>query len=469
MRKIFTIFLLILISKASNYSQNWEGLNSGTNVAVRSLFNDTIDNVLYVGGVFRYADSIEVNAITKWDGQQFFPLNSGQDNCSTSFCPHIWSIQRYGGEIFCGTAGQSMDGIPTKGLAKWDGQEWNAFGEFEYFSGNSASIRSQLVYNDELFLFGGFHLLNQDTVYSAVKWTGTQFLSLNFPFHYPPEHFALINSSVIFNGELYVGGNFGSYPSLDSLVDIARYDGENWYAVGDGIKGAADDVGDIQVFRDELYVCGDFRKSSGNAANGIMKLENGNWVDVGGSFDSGVTVHNMVVFNDALYAVGIFNYVSGGVRADNIARWDGEKWCGLGSEFNNRIFVAEEFDNDLYLGGGFEYIGQDTFYNIAKWIGGDYADTCGVIISSTLESKTRLLKFELFPNPVNNKLFFLVEHELHDHLFKVLIYDIYGQLILTQQDFNLNEELDVSNLSSGTYILQLRNQEEINVKKFVVH
>ena len=49
----------------------------------------------------------------------------------------------------------------------------------------------------------------------------------------------------------------------------------------------------------------------------------------------------MAVFNNELYVVGYFTE-AGGIPADNIAKWDGTEWCGLGSTFYNGVNYSAE-------------------------------------------------------------------------------------------------------------------------------
>ena len=52
--KILNIIALHIIFITVTTAQNWEQVGFGTNRDVRVMYTDTLDNVLYIGGSFRY-------------------------------------------------------------------------------------------------------------------------------------------------------------------------------------------------------------------------------------------------------------------------------------------------------------------------------------------------------------------------------------------------------------------------------
>ena len=458
------LFILFIILSQNIYAQNWQTLGHGVNNSVNELYSDTTDNLLYIGGRFSSSDSITTNGVAIWDGESFTPLASGLDVCNIWQCPNpIIPQTRYNDLIFFSTYVNTVDNVPINGMCTWDGIQWDAFGSFTSLNGFNANIGEILNIEEELFIFGSFQMVNEDTIFSATKWDGTIFHNLNFPLE-APNATSRISSATIFNNDIYVGGNFRSL-SDPTFEDIARYDGVNWHSVGGGIKGGADDVNDMIVYNDELYICGDFRASSGNAANGIMKLKDNEWVDVGGSFLSFVQTSKMLVYNDELYVFGIFTSEAGGVSVNDVAKWNGEKWCSLGDDFNNRITSAAIYENTFYIGGAFEFINQDTFYNIAKWVGGDYIDTCGAIVTTVEKSiNMESNKIKVYPNPTSN--FITIEYDRVDSSNKLnlQIYNLLGQRVYSEKDIQQNQEIDINFLSSGIYWIKLfNNQNKISV------
>src|SRR5688500_9324969 len=62
------------------------------------------------------------------------------------------------------------------------------------------------------------------------------------------------------DGDLYVGGTFTAIAGIPAH-SVARWDGSQWHAVGNGFMGTAH-VQSLVVYRDSLYVAGGFTKGA---------------------------------------------------------------------------------------------------------------------------------------------------------------------------------------------------------------
>lgn len=79
-------------------------------------------------------------------------------------------------------------------------------------------------------------------------------------------------------------------------------------------------------------------------------------------------------------------------------------------------------------------------------------------------------KVDLFPNPVDQKLFVDLELERSFEQMDLNVYDISGKLCLTQTMQNIQKEtveLNVQGLSKGAYLLQVVTEEGVRTKRFV--
>lgn len=59
----------------------------------------------------------------------------------------------------------------------------------------------------------------------------------------------------------------------------------------------------------------------------------------------------------------------GRVQVDNIARWDGTEWSGLGAGVEGSVFALSVHDGDLIAGGSFSSAGGVAAQNVARWNG----------------------------------------------------------------------------------------------------
>lgn len=79
-------------------------------------------------------------------------------------------------------------------------------------------------------------------------------------------------------------------------------------------------------------------------------------------------VDRMYVYDDELYVAGTFTGI-GDARARGLARYDGERWRGVGGGIDGRVRVFLEYYGDLIVAGSFQQIGDQQFSNIARWDG----------------------------------------------------------------------------------------------------
>ncbi len=119
------------------------------------------------------------------------------------------------------------------------------------------------------------------------------------------------------------------------LIDIARWDGTSWSALGTGMN----DIVYALAFdaSGNLYAGGQFTTAGGVAANRIAKWDGTSWSALGTGMSSIVYA---LAFDASgnLYAGGQFT-TAGGVAANDIAKWDGTSWSALGTGMNDMFML----------------------------------------------------------------------------------------------------------------------------------
>jgi hypothetical protein len=138
---------------------------------------------------------------------------------------------------------------------------------------------------------------------------------------------------------------------------------------------------------------------------------------------------------------------------------------------------------DVMSGTGFKYmsslnshfgIGSDTSINYLRiyWPSGTVDNITNPNINETItvrEGQTlsaddfQLDKLSLYPNPTNGVLNLDVASNQLNSAYS--IYDITGKIVLRNK--LLNKSIDVSALSSGTYILKLVSDQNVYTQKFI--
>ncbi len=212
--------------------------------------------------------------------------------------------------------------------------------------------------------------------------------------------------AVAVNGsDVYVGGWFtdvNNHGTILTAADyIAKWDGENWSALGsNGAGNGSLDlyVRDIVVSGNDIYVGGAFNNVNNNgtvlnAADLVAKWDGSNWSALGNDgFGDGSIAGNYVsalaMSGGSLFVGGrylyINNYGTALYNADSIGKWDGNNWSALGSDgsgggsLNGEVRAIAVSGNDVYVGGEFTDVNNNgTILNnadhIAKWDGANWS------------------------------------------------------------------------------------------------
>ncbi len=88
------------------------------------------------------------------------------------------------------------------------------------------------------------------------------------------------------------------------------------------------------------------------------------------------------------------------------------------------------------------------------------------------ENLTEELVFSAFPNPASEQLIVEINYPLQENIISFEIYNILGECILKKDLNRITDnnriEINVSDFIPGTYILRLKNQNEVFHKKIII-
>ncbi|NUM50545.1 MAG: T9SS type A sorting domain-containing protein [Flavobacteriales bacterium] len=474
---ILTVIIAFTTSLAA--AQNWAAVGEVSN-GVYTLYTDTVDNVLYIGGSFTYFNGDTVFGIVKYDGSNFYRMGCGLEwDCS--FIPGGGnivvkpnSIVRYNNEIYIAGNFTKSNNVTLNGLARWDGSDWQPCGtglKNEY-GGNSGGS-SLKVLNNELYVCGiGLDSCagvpaNGIAKYNGVSWSAVH----NIP-RFKPNQSNYITDVEVYNGDIYVCGNF--YDSIGGDIwRIARWNGSQWVGVDGGMKGGIGGVNKMVVYKGLLYAAGIFGSAGSNPhAKGIATWDGTKWENVGGGiyypWPMSMQIFDMKVYKDKLYIVGWFSQ-AGGIPTKQLAVWDGVNWCSFdttNTSFDNVILALDFYQDTLYIGGGFWSVDGDTNITyIAKYIGAG-PDTCGNTTGIN-ENKVQTEGLRVYPNPASNSITIEWSEELQ--VQSLAVFDYLGREVLKEQVSNNSgsTQLDVSALPQGMYFLHLQTEKDSQTAKFI--
>jgi hypothetical protein len=193
----------------------------------------------------------------------------------------------------------------------------------------------------------------------------------------------LVSSMVVYNGNLYVGGEFTMAGSV-TVANIAEWNGTTWLPLGTGITGTNSEVFSLAVYNNELYAGGEFTQAGGASVNNIAKWNGSSWSDVNGGVTSQYgEVTAMAAYNNRLIVAGNFN-LADTAPVQNIAAWDGTNWASLDT---TSLWTPTGMVNCMYVWNGALYCGGNGFASAP--------DSPGVSIASWNDTVWKILQDSL--------------------------------------------------------------------------
>ena len=380
--------------------QQWHGLAGGLAGAVVSppgyvgqtaalalrVFKGKGPRSLYVGGIFTHAGGVACNGVARWDGSAWSPLGAG--HAYSGLAGVALALEPFddssGESLYVGGFFTAAGGVPSTGIARWDGQSWHPvvtsgvatplvtalracdLGQGPRLYGarsNSATASvAQLTpagwadilgYSPYLIVnaLREFDDGNGTWLYACSEQSpGDAGLSRTDGIRWEPmpcEGAAnpVARLETLDDGTglaLYATGG-GTIAGVSTLPAV-RFDGKTWQTVGD--TGLA--ISDLEVFDDgagpKLYA----NDGAAGSPMHVSRLVNDQWVGVPGS-SAPVVPHSptrMKSFDDGagarLFIAGTYE---GMVRA-----WDGQQWTVPGGGVPGASASAHTFDMLVYNG-----------------------------------------------------------------------------------------------------------------------
>jgi hypothetical protein len=442
---------------ASWDGDQWQPLGAGLGSVLWSLA--VYGNEIVAGGSFGAATG-DPDGIARWDGAQWLPLGAGL----AGGCAGASSLTVYADDLIVGGCFEQAGGVPAPGAASWNGSEWRTWGagmqsihavgvwEGSLFAGGwlqSAAVDITMarwdgaawhflgdgltdpvtaltVHNDQLIGAVSRYTASCNVNVAGIvsRWDGGCWVPLETR---DPDDFGWVSATASAGPDLVVGGRFVSMDGVPA-INIARWDGANWHALGNGL-GAPNDatVMAMTVYEGQLIAGGTFRTTGAVPVERVARWSGTEWEPMGPGFSPGFTfVASLIVHNGTLFAGGRFDFagllagiarwnpaaslwepinqfsttddviwalsvhggdlIAGGRLLDGpqatpyIARWDGAQWHPLGNglgldpstQDGSGVHTLAADEHGLIVGGRFALAGGVPVNNIARWDGAQW-------------------------------------------------------------------------------------------------
>lgn len=396
-------------------------------------------------------------------------------------------------------------------------QDWTQVG-----AGLNSFPDCMTEYNNELYIGGSFTIAGGMVANGLAKWNGTNYFTLGATA--PTD----VKSMCVYKGELYVAGQFSSIGSVATPNGIAKWNGTIWSAIPMTIPGVAtwSSPGGccfpnlLKVWNNKLIIAGatgylfswdsiavdtvPFTYLNSASAitvyNGdlyglnyltgkLSKWNSPNWTNIEGLTTGSVYIKDLLEYNSELYITGDFGTM-GGITVNNIAKWNGITWSGVGvSELNGGGWSMCILNNELYVGGSF--FSPSTYghlvTDVLKWNGSNWNDVSqntrltgstfvmgcnndiyavGIGVDSVINNLAWLRpstagvneinsenKIHVFPNPSSGQITF--SNVMENGVVEIM--DITGKLIVKEINRNRIYTIDLSDLDKGIYFFKITN------------
>ena len=343
---------------------------------------------------------MQLNMIGTFDGRVWRPLGQGLGTVGSveALCvADTTGVASPAPGLYAAGLFSDFSGGPQTNLERWDGSQWHDI------TGLRGPLMSLHLFDEDgpgpqepsLFVGGGILEWPGGINASLLRWDGQAF-SLPGTGLGPRNARSYVMSMTIFDDDgpgprtpaLYVAGTFETAGGI-VVNNIARWDGNNWEALGLGLLGGVDA---LAVFDADgpgpeppmLYAAGWYRTPGGHSNALLSRWDGTQWSEVPG-YDGG-GVYALHVFDDdgdgpnkpSLFVSGLFHRVNG-VLSPGLIKWDGSQWLavggGLGGVTGAHADAMGIFDEDgdpatppgLYMGGSFLSAGGLWAPGLARW------------------------------------------------------------------------------------------------------
>lgn len=342
---------------------------------------------IFAVGPFEKIGGTTARGIAQWDGERWSRVGSGpgpqRDNFDDPVQGEVRAAAIYQGDLIIAGTFDTVDGVPARNIARWDGAAWHALDEgmqvessFDYEQGVYAlAVDGDLLYAGGQFIAAG----TVDAAHVAV-WNGTAWDNLGSGIDADGQYGQRrITTLAAGNGRLYAGGIFSGAGGQDAS-NIALWNGTAWRALGDGLASNLNvEVRTLLYLDNTLYAGGRFTYAGGEQIYNLARYRDNAWSPVPqtalNEFDG---VNALVAHPQGGFMMaGSFTRISD-VLVHNVAHYHNGAWFALGYGLTStdtgtqpgRVHaLATDASGNVYAGGFFVTANGITVNNIAVWDG----------------------------------------------------------------------------------------------------
>jgi len=453
-------FISVAFASDANWSDQFapppggQGILPGTYTRVFTQMEFQGD--LIVGGEFAQVGNLPSRGIARWDGNSWHPLGSGLNG-------NGYALAVYDGDLVVGGYFTEAGGEPASHIARWDGNSWYPLGAGIGTPSHGAVV-TLAVYDGDLIAGGVFAEAGGAPARLLARWDGTGWSELGGGLS--GDNAERVTALLAYEDDLIVGGHFdeaGGQP----ITGIARWDGSAWSSMNGQALGDGPFVDKLLEFNGQLHAGGAFYPI-GVGLDGVVRWDGTTWHMLGDGLAGG-GVQSLTVYNGQLVAGGYFT-TSGPASVRFVGRWDGTRWLPLGSSVDGVVYSVAAKGIDLYVGGWFSQAGGQPSSRIARWTESTTAAPEAEAASVAIELAPNL------PNPFTGST--TISYALSQPApVRLSVFDVAGRHIATlvqehqragnhETAWNGRDALG-RQVAPGVYVYRLQSGSEVGARRMI--
>jgi len=329
---------------------------------------------------------------------------------------------------------------------------------FNFSGENSISVINKVVVldNGKIMIAGRFDKINNNLIEAVARLNSDGSLDSTFNLNLPPitslrDMVIQPDGKIIIIGQNDESNQFKIFRRYltDGTLDPTFNGDEEHYIYG------------VELQQDgKIMICGTFQEYNGITQYNVARLNNDGTLDT--TFvsynlpqnGSNYTIFDVSICNDGKYIINGGFSIYNDTPSNQIAKINSngtiDNSFNIGTGPNNSVWETYiQEDEKILIGGIF------TTYN------GTSTNLIARLNNSILSINTNLIKgnFSFYPNPTQDVLFI----ESQEPIEIVKIYSLQGQLIIEGS----SNRVDVSQLTTGLYFVQVSSNDKTSTKRFI--
>ncbi len=443
--------------------RGWTAFGSGFDGIVNAFARGP-GGLLYAGGSFRTAGSVRAVGIASWDGHEWAPVGDGLRLNEYSGSAFVLKMGP-DGQLYVGGAFETAGRIASRDLAVWDGQTWHSLGNPLRGTSPYRTV-SDIAFSStgDLYIGGGFLDVVGRPARHVARWDGTQWSALGGPFGGGVDY-SVYTLAFRPDGTLYVSGSTDGNPSSPTRL-VSLWDGSVWRDAGVGMLRVdgppAAGMSMLTDIQGQIVLGGQFVNIGGVPANNVARWDGQQWAAMGAGFNDRVDVLHGTP-DGRIFAGGRFTEALD-AGPGRVAVWNGSGWQSYAGGVDGIVRALDlDAEGNLFIGGGFLNAGAQR---------SPYITRLSVrAVGAETEPPATTLSLSVAPNPARSATTLTATHpagpftlDVFDALGRHVAHVLDGEAAAGEQ----RVALDTSRFAPGVYVVRLTASRTVTSTTLVV-